>query len=122
MSAVEKTLYETLGGEETISKVVDVFYSKYVLNDERIKHFFVGVDMEKQRVMQSKFLSFAFGGPAFNGKKMNIAHRHLKLTDDHFDAVMDDLGKALRDFDVPEEIIAKVAAVAETTRNDVLGR
>ncbi|KAK9764116.1 hypothetical protein K7432_008656 [Basidiobolus ranarum] len=122
MSVVEKTLYETLGGDETIAKVVDVFYGKYVLNDERIKHFFVGIDMEKQRMMQSKFLAFAFGGPAFNGKKMNIAHRHLKLTDDHFDAVIDDLGKALRDFDVSDEIIAKVVAVAETTRDDVVGR
>ncbi|KAK9762924.1 hypothetical protein K7432_010855 [Basidiobolus ranarum] len=122
MSTVENTLYETLGGEEVISKVVDVFYSKYVLNDERIKHFFVGVDMEKQRAMQSKFLAFAFGGPAFNGKKMNVAHRHLKLTDDHFDAVIDDLGKALRDFEVSEESISKVVAVAETTRDDVVGR
>ncbi|ORY02018.1 hypothetical protein K493DRAFT_312201 [Basidiobolus meristosporus CBS 931.73] len=122
MSAVEQTLYETLGGEETIGKVVDVFYNKYVLNDDRIKDFFVGVDMEKQRLMQTKFLAFAFGGPAFNGKKMNVAHRHLKLKDEHFDAVIDDLGKALRDFDVSDEIIAKIVAVAETTRDDVLGR
>ncbi|KAK9696828.1 hypothetical protein K7432_012265 [Basidiobolus ranarum] len=122
MSAVEKTLYETLGGEETIAKVVEVFYTKYVLNDDRIKHFFVGIDMEKQRAMQTKFLAFAFGGPAFNGKKMNIAHRHLKLTDADFDAVIDDLGKALRDFEVSEEIIAQIVGVAETTRDDVLGR
>ncbi|KAK9674622.1 hypothetical protein K7432_017094 [Basidiobolus ranarum] len=53
---------------------------------------------------------------------MNITHRHLKLTDGHFDAARDDLDKALRDFDVSEESISKVVAVTETTRDDVTGR
>ncbi|KAK9762405.1 hypothetical protein K7432_011873 [Basidiobolus ranarum] len=108
MSTIEKSLYQTLGGEETISQVIDLFYSKYVLNDVRIKQFFVGVDMEKQRIIQAKSLACALGGPANNGEKMNIAHHHLNLKDEHFDAVVDDLGKALRDLNVSEEMIAKV--------------
>ncbi|KAK9700838.1 hypothetical protein K7432_012013 [Basidiobolus ranarum] len=122
MSTIEKSLYQTLGGEETISQVIDLFYSKYVLNDVRIKQFFVGVDMEKQRIILTKSLAFSLGGPANNGEKMNIAHRHLNLKDEHFDAVVDDLSKALRDLNVSEEMVAKVITVAKVACDDAAGR
>ncbi|MGB1061385.1 MAG: truncated hemoglobin, partial [Ketobacter sp.] len=38
------TLYEKIGGEPAVDAAVDLFYKK-VLADERIKHFFEGVDM-----------------------------------------------------------------------------
>ena len=47
---------------------------------------------------------------------------HLTLDDGHFDAVLDDLAHALRDLGVGEDLIGEVAAVAETTRADVLNR
>ena len=57
---------------------------------------------------------------------MRKAHERLVseqgLNDSHFDAVIDDLGKALRELGVEESMIKEVAAVAETTRNDVLCR
>ena len=40
------TLFERLGGGAAIDATVDLFYSK-VLADDRIKHFFEGVDMEE---------------------------------------------------------------------------
>jgi hemoglobin len=44
------------------------------------------------------------------------------LNDSHFDAVMENLGATLKELNVPDELIAKAAAIAESTRNDVLGR
>ena len=44
------------------------------------------------------------------------------LNNSHFDAVMEDLGAALNELNVPDELIAEAAAIAESTRNDVLGR
>src|ERR1700693_4633273 len=58
----EMGLYEEIGGEAAVNAAVDVFYRK-VLKDERIKHFFDGVDMDKQASKQKAFLTMAFGGP-----------------------------------------------------------
>ena len=54
------TLYEKLGGEESISKVVDYFYG-LVLKDNTVNHYFKETDMDKQRKHQTKFISFGKG-------------------------------------------------------------
>ncbi len=119
------SLYEQIGGEAAVNAAVDIFYRK-VLKDERIRHFFDTVDMEKQAAKQKSFLTMAFGGPnKYSGLDMRKAHAHLVargLNDSHFNAVVEDLGATLKELKVPAELIAQVAAIAETTRADVLGR
>ncbi|HEY6896985.1 MAG TPA: hypothetical protein VI279_06965, partial [Rhodocyclaceae bacterium] len=66
------------------------------------------------------------GGPNhYSGADMRRGHAHLVkqgLSDIHFDAVMENLGATLRELDVPDALIAEAAAIAESTRKDVLGR
>ena len=118
-------LFERLGGKAAVEAAVDKFYEK-VLKDDRIKHFFDGVDMQRQRNKQKAFLSFAFGGPQnYTGKNMRDGHAHLVqrgLNDGHVDAVIENLGATLKEMGVADELIKEVAAIAESTRNDVLGR
>jgi hemoglobin len=72
-----ETLFEKLGGGEALSLAVDKFYQR-VLNDERIKHFFDGVDLVKQKAHQSAFLSYAFeGSEGYEGVAMREAHKRL---------------------------------------------
>lgn len=119
------SLYEDLGGAKALDAVVDAFYKK-VLADERVKDFFDGTDMERQAKKQKAFLAFAFGGPNnYTGKKMSEGHAHLVergLNDSHVDAIIEILGATLVEFDVPEEKIKEAAAVAESVRDQVLGR
>ena len=119
------TLYEQLGGEAAVNAAVDIFYRK-VLSDHRINRFFDDVDMAKQAAKQKAFLTMAFGGPHnYTGEDMRKVHAHLVklgLDDSHFDAVMENLGATLAELNVPQELIAQVAAIGESTRNDVLGR
>lgn len=119
------SLYEKLGGEAAVNAAVDIFYRK-VLADARINRFFEGVDMEKQAAKQKAFLTMAFGGPHhYTGADMRRGHAHLVqqgLNDSHFDAVMENLGATMKELNVPDELIAQAAAIAESTRNDVLGR
>lgn len=116
-------LYERLGGEAAVNAAVDIFYGK-VLADNRIKHFFANTDMTRQATKQKSFLTMAFGGPqTYSGENMRKGHAHLVaqgLNDSHFDAVVELLGKTLGELNVPQTLIAEVAAIAETTRNDVL--
>jgi len=118
-------LYEEIGGAPAVNAAVDIFYRK-VLKDERIKGFFTGVDMARQAAKQKAFLTMAFGGPnAYTGLDMRKGHAHLVqrgLTDLHFDAVVENLAATLRELKVSDPLIAQVAAIAESTRKDVLGR
>jgi hemoglobin len=120
-----QSLYEKLGGEAAVDAAVDIFYRK-VLTDDRISHFFEDVDMEKQAAKQKAFLTMAFGGPHnYTGTDMRRGHAHLVkrgLNDIHFEAVMENLAGTLRELKVSEDLIAQVAAIAESTRNDVLSR
>lgn len=122
---MSSSLYEQLGGQAAVELAVDNFYRK-VLSDDRISHFFDGVDMDQQIAKQKAFLTMAFGGPHnYSGKDMRKGHAHLVargLNDSHFDAVIELLGQTLKELNVPDELISQVAAIGESTRNDVLGR
>ncbi len=124
-STTTSSLFEQLGGAAAVEAAVDNFYRK-VLVDDRVAHFFDGVDMERQRDKQKAFLTMAFGGPHnYTGKDMRVGHAHLVkmgLNDSHVDAIIELLGATLRDLGVAENLIQQVAAIAESTRNDVLGR
>ena len=117
-------LFEEIGGEKAVNAAVDIFYRK-VLKDTRISRFFDGVDMDRQAAKQKAFLTVAFGGPnRYQGLDMRRAHAHLVargLDDSHFNAVVEDLAATLKELDVADHLIAQVAAIAETTRKDVLG-
>ena len=124
-SGPNQTLYEQLGGEAAVDAAVDVFYRK-VLSDDRVSRFFDDIDMDRQIAKQKSFLTMVFGGPvAYTGKDMRAGHAHLikaGLNDSHVDAVIELLGESLREVGAPEHLIAKVAAIAESARADVLNR
>ena len=119
------SLYEKLGGEAAVSAAVNIFYRK-VLQDETINHFFETTDMQKQMVKQKSFLTMAFGGPnSYTGEDMRKGHSHLVakgLNDDHFNAVAGHLQSTLEELEVAADLVAEVMTIAESTRNDVLGK
>ena len=122
---MDKSLYERIGGDAAVNAAVDIFYRK-VLADDRISAYFDDVDMERQAAKQKAFLTMALGGPnQYSGKDMRTGHAHLVergLNDTHFDAVMENLAATLQELNVPAELIAEAASIAESTRNDVLNR
>jgi len=124
-SETKASLFERIGGEGAVDAAVDIFYRK-VLADDRVNAFFEGVDMEKQAAKQKAFLTMAFGGPHnYTGEDMRKGHAHLVakgLNDSHFDAIMEHLGATLTELNVPADLIAEAAAIAESTRADVLGK
>ncbi|RUR18259.1 group 1 truncated hemoglobin [Legionella sp. km535] len=119
------SLYERLGGQAAVNTAVDIFYRK-VLTDQRVNHFFDGVDMEQQINKQKGFLTMVFGGPNYyTGKSMRDGHRHLVqkgLNDSHVDVIIELLGATLTELGVDEHDIQEVAAIANSVRSDVLDR
>jgi len=117
------SLYQKLGGKAAVDAAVESFYKK-VLADDRIKHFFDDVNMDKQRRKQKEFLSAAFGGPtAYAGKDMRRAHANLPgLNESHFNAVAENLQQTLEELKLSKELIDQVMAIAASTKDDVLNR
>jgi hemoglobin len=121
----EGTLYDQIGGEKAIDLAVNIFYRK-VLTDQHICHFFHYTDMVPQVVKQKSFLTYLFGGPVnYTGKDMRTAHAlfvKMGLDDSHFDAVLNHLYSTFEELNVPAHLINKAIEVAESARDDVLGR
>ena len=119
------SLYERIGGTAAVDAAVDVFYRK-VLSDYRINRFFDNIDMKKQAIKQKAFFTVAFGGPNnYTGTDMRHAHGRLVkmgLNNDHFNSVMEHLEATLKELNVTQELIEEVTKLAESTRNDVLGK
>jgi len=121
-----RDVFKRIGGRAAVDAAVDRFY-EYMLSDERVKHFFDDVNMEKQRQHQKDFITYALGGsPGYSGNDLRTAHQPLVdkmgLSDEHFDATVENLVKALRDLNVAEDVIADAGAIVESTRDDVLCR
>lgn len=114
------SLYEKIGGKESVACVVDDFY-KLVLADDTVSSFFVHTDMEKQRRHQTAFISFALGGPKqYSGRSMEKAHEGLNLQPQHFDAIAKHLGEAMAAHGVPQEDINTALGHVASLKDAVL--
>lgn len=119
------SLYARLGGEPAFQTAVDIFYRR-MLSDDRVARFFDDVDMEGQIAKQKAFLTFVTGGPAeYTGQDMRDAHAHLVklgIDDEHVDVVIEHLGAVLTELGADAKDVGEVAALAESVRDQVLGR
>lgn len=120
-----RTLYEKIGGAAVVGQAVDVFYRR-VMRDARINYFFFGVNVTEQAEKQKAFLSMVFGGPhQYTGRDMRHSHSKLLamgMNDRHFNIVLDHLEAALTELGVEQGLVEAVLAIAESTREDVMGR
>ena len=119
------SLYNQLGGEDTIDAVVDHFYEN-ILKDQRLNSFFKGIDMQKQGKLMKSFLTYAFGGPhEYSGEDLRSAHVHLVeggLNDSHFDAMKENIGHTLKEYGIPEILIDRIDNIIEHYRKDILNK
>lgn len=120
---MEQSLYEKVGGEEAIENVVDYFYHELVLKDDTVNQFFEETDMAKQIRHQSKFISFALGGPnQYSGKSMAKAHEGMNLQPEHFSAIVTHLHDALAHFGVSESDIDTALTKVGSLREDIINK
>lgn len=113
--AKQKSLYSRLGGKKAITLVVDQFVTN-VAGDARINKFFADTVKDPKRVEKLKTnlvdqICQATGGPCkYKGKDMVTAHKGMGISDDDFNALVEDLVAALNKFNV-----------GETEKNELLG-
>lgn len=109
------SLYDRLGGTTAIATVVDGFVAN-VAADARIIKFFTRVasDTAAMRQFKQKLVDQicqGSGGPCtYTGQDMRTAHASMGLTNADFDALVEDLVKAL-----------DAAGVQQKEKDDLLG-
>jgi hemoglobin len=117
------TLFEQIGGEAAVEAAVDIFYKK-VISDPDLGSFFAGINLQRQKAMQSAFLTVAFGGPNnYSGKGMRAVHARpvaLGLNESHFNKVAGHLQQTLVELSVPQDLIQQAMTIAASTKMDVL--
>ncbi len=116
----EKSLYDRLGGKDAITGVVEKFVG-IVVADERINGFFKNADaanLKKQLVDQ---ICAASGGPCkYTGKDMKTAHTGMGVKEADFNALVEDLVKALDEFKVPQKEKDDLLAALSTMKGDIV--
>jgi hemoglobin len=99
--AMEKSLYERLGGEAAISAVIDDFVAR-VAADSRINGKFAKSNIDRVKFHLKEQVCAVTGGPCkYTGQSMSAAHRNMKVTEGEFSALVEDLVMTLDKFNVP---------------------
>ena len=121
-AAQTRSLYERLGGYDSIIAVVDETI-KNVVADRRINKFFGGANVPRLRRMLADQICVASGGPCvYAGRDMKSAHAGMGVKSSHFNALVQDLGKALKKFKVPAREQRELVALLAPTKKDIVER
>lgn len=120
------TLWDRLGGEKGVAKLVDDFVA-LAASDAKVNFFRDGkfkptaeqvIELKKKLV---EMISEASGGPLkYTGRSMKEAHKGMGITDAEFDALAGNLKKALEDNKVAADDAAAVLKAVEATRKDIV--
>src|ERR1051326_7239688 len=98
--SAQKSLYDRLGGKSAIVAVVNDFVGN-VAADKRINGFFAATAADHARLTKFKEnlvnqICEAAGGPCkYTGKDMKTAHQGMGISTADFNALVEDLVKAL---------------------------
>lgn len=123
----KKSLYNRLGGKKSIKAVVDEFVNN-VAADTRINSMFAATASDPKRLAKFKDklvdqICQGTGGPCkYKGKDMKTAHTGMNITEDQFNALVEDLIKALDKFNVPEAEKNELLAILGPMKGDIVGR
>jgi len=83
--AIDKTLYDRLGGKATFIKVHKIFYDK-AYADPWLRKFFTDKPQEVLENQQTDFMVQLMGGPKiYGGKSPKSAHQHMMITEELFE-------------------------------------
>src|SRR3954467_5059981 len=119
-------LWDGLGGEQVLAKVVDRFidlattdpkanYSRggrYPIDDETLR-------FSKRAALE--FISGATGGPySYSGKTIREIHAGMHISDQEFDAITADFRRALEENGVSHEMVQLPGGMASARRSHIV--
>ena len=114
------SLFERVGGEAAVARMIDGFYAK-VRADPQLRAHFDGVAPEKLRHMPSEFFAAALEGPlTYTGRPVIHAHQGHHITREHFQAFVEHLFETLEPYALSEAQRYAIIARVNTYADDVI--
>jgi hemoglobin len=116
----QDTLFADMGGQAGIDKIVEVSVDNY-LADPRISKIFDESNMDRIRAQfKVQFCQIAGGPCEYKGHGMAEAHKGLRLTNAHFNAVVEDLQAAMDKVGIPFTVQNRFLARLAPMQRDVV--
>ena len=115
------SIYDEIGGAPAVTAVVEALYQRLIA-DPDLMAYFDGRDMAGLKAHQRALVTVALGGTSeeYAGRMMQPAHAGLAITNEAFDKVLDHLRAALAGAGVAPATSAKVLAILQPLRTDVV--
>ncbi|NOY66384.1 MAG: group 1 truncated hemoglobin [Gammaproteobacteria bacterium] len=102
--AVDKTLYDRLGGKNTFIKVHKIFYDKAYAHSWLSKYF-TDIPQDVLENQQTDFMVQLMGGPkAYSGKTPKCAHQHMVISAELFDLRSQMLSDSIKEAGVSDDL------------------
>ena len=120
-STSEASLYDRVGGQAGIARLINDFYAR-VVADPELAPFFRKVQLDKLRHMQMEFFSAALGGPTrYTGRPVAHAHQGLGITLQQFQGFVAHLFETLGAFPLTEAERYDIISRLNTYADEVVG-
>lgn len=114
------TLFERLGGETNVRKIVNDVLDKNSSNP-LIAHHFSNIDMKGLKQKAFEFFSMGTGGPhQYTGRDMRTAHANMNITVEEYDSATDDTLSALDENGIGQVEKNEVLAILEYLKGDIV--
>ena len=122
------SLYDRLGGVYNIATVVDDFIDRLMVDarlnaNPRVDEAHHRVSAAGFKFLATEMVCWATGGPqTYSGRSMGDSHRHLMITDQEWEAMLDDFQQSLDRFSVPQPEQDELKAIVESTKESIVVR
>lgn len=119
-SKVMKSIYERIGGEEILSKIVEGFF-KSLVADPLLQAFFKSVSIPTLKEKFQKYLVAGFGGPNhYIWKDLKTAHMSLAIQETHFNAFAKHFITQLSINKVDAGVQAEINSIIQQLKEDII--
>jgi hemoglobin len=115
------SLYDRLGGEATVTALIDTFYERIIADDD-LRPFFEHSSMDTLRRMQREFIAAALGGPiVYAGRSIREAHAGRGITKKHLALFIEHLMESLKVHDISDQDSYDIISRLNKYADDVTG-
>ncbi len=102
---------QDFGGKEGLTSIVDTFMDN-LMADPRTQPFFEGKELDRiKRELSEQFCVILGGDCVYSGRDMRTAHAGLKIDRNNFNALVEDLQRAMDTHKVPFRSQNKLLAI-----------
>lgn len=104
-------LQQDFGGKEGLTAIVEIFMGN-LMADPRTQPFFEGKDLVRiKRELTEQFCVILGGDCVYSGRDMRTAHSGMKIDRNNFNALVEDLQRAMDTHNVPFRSQNKLIAI-----------